>query len=154
MDQDTALLTASGDDQRTRPRYSIGEVAELSGLSRDTLRWYERIGLMGYIGRDHTGNRRFTDRDLEWLALITRLRLTGMPVADMIRYAELVRAGEHTYPARLEMFRQTRSDVLDKIAELQQTVAVLDYKIALYEGRSDIERPAALTVPTCEGSDT
>ncbi|GEM29706.1 hypothetical protein NN3_07130 [Nocardia neocaledoniensis NBRC 108232] len=142
MDHDTALLTDSTDDERSRPRYSIGEVAERSGLSRDTLRWYERIGLMGYIGRDHTGNRRFTDRDLEWLTLITRLRMTGMPVADMIRYAELVRAGEHTYPARLEMFRQTRSDVLDKIAELQQTVAVLDYKIAIYEGRSDAGRPA------------
>ncbi|UGT57944.1 MerR family transcriptional regulator [Nocardia asteroides] len=154
MDHDTALLTDSGDDERSRPRYSIGEVAERSGLSRDTLRWYERIGLMGYIGRDHTGNRRFTDRDLEWLTLITRLRMTGMPVADMIRYAELVRAGEHTYPARLEMFRQTRSDVLDKIAELQQTVAVLDYKIAIYEGRSDVGRPATLIASTSERSDT
>ncbi|WP_280300119.1 MerR family transcriptional regulator [Nocardia neocaledoniensis] len=154
MDHDTALLTDSTDDERSRPRYSIGEVAERSGLSRDTLRWYERIGLMGYIGRDHTGNRRFTDRDLEWLTLITRLRMTGMPVADMIRYAELVRAGEHTYPARLEMFRQTRSDVLEKIAELQQTVAVLDYKIAIYEGRSDVGRPATLIASTSEGSDT
>ncbi|MGY0501743.1 MerR family transcriptional regulator [Nocardia sp. FBN12] len=153
MDQDTALRADSGDREHERPKYSIGQAAERSGLSRDTLRWYERIGLMGYIGRDHTGNRRFSDRDLEWLALIGRLRLTGMPVADMIRYAELVRAGEQTYPQRLEMFRQTRSDVLDKIAELQQTVAVLDYKIAIYEGRSDVGRPATITVPTSEGSD-
>ncbi|MFI1238252.1 MerR family transcriptional regulator [Nocardia salmonicida] len=154
MDQDAALRDDSGDDEHGRPRYSIGQVAQRSGLSRDTLRWYERIGLMGYIGRDHTGNRRFSDRDLEWLALIARLRLTGMPVADMIRYAELVRAGEQTYPDRLEMFRQTRSDVLDKIAELQQTVAVLDYKIAIYEGRSDVVRPATITVHKSEGSDT
>ncbi|MFD6399766.1 MerR family transcriptional regulator [Nocardia sp. NPDC060249] len=154
MDQDAALRAESGDDEHERPRYSIGQAADRSGLSRDTLRWYERIGLMGYVGRDHTGNRRFSDRDLEWLALIARLRLTGMPVADMIRYAELVRAGEQTYPARLEMFRQTRSDVLDKIAELQQTVAVLDYKIAVYEGRSDVVRPATITVHTSEGSDT
>ncbi|MFD4428321.1 MerR family transcriptional regulator [Nocardia sp. NPDC058497] len=158
MDQDAALRTNtlrtnSGDDDRERPKYSIGEVAGRSGLSRDTLRWYERIGLMGYIGRDHTGNRRFSDRDLEWLALIGRLRLTGMPVADMIRYAELVRAGEHTYPERLAMFRQTRSDVLDKIAELQQTVAVLDYKIAIYEGRSEVDRPATLTAYTSEGTE-
>ncbi|MFC4375765.1 MerR family transcriptional regulator [Nocardia halotolerans] len=139
------------DAERERPKYSIGEVAERSGLSRDTLRWYERIGLMGYIGRDHTGNRRFCDRDLDWLALIGRLRLTGMPVADMVRYAELVRAGEQTYPDRLAMFRRTRTDVLDKIAELQQTVAVLDYKIAVYEGRSE---PATSTAHTSEGIDT
>lgn len=154
MDKDAALRTTAGGDDRERPRYSIGEVAERSGLSRDTLRWYERIGLMGYVGRDHTGNRRFSDRDLEWLELISRLRLTGMPVADMIRYAELVRAGEQTYPERLEMFRQTRSDVLDKIAELQQTVAVLDYKIAIYEGRSEADRPATGTAHTSEGTDT
>ncbi|MFB7876413.1 MerR family transcriptional regulator [Nocardia sp. NPDC056064] len=153
MDPDATARAEGADEQRERPRYSIGEVAERSGLSRDTLRWYEKIGLMGYIGRDHTGNRRFSDRDLEWLALITRLRLTGMPVADMIRYAELVRAGEQTFPQRLAMFQQTRSDVLDKIAELQQTVAVLDYKIALYQGRSEVEQPAALTAYTSEGTD-
>ncbi|MGW4632206.1 MerR family transcriptional regulator [Nocardia sp. NPDC004415] len=153
MDPDATARAEGTDEQRERPRYSIGEVAERSGLSRDTLRWYEKIGLMGYIGRDHTGNRRFSDRDLEWLALITRLRLTGMPVADMIRYAELVRAGEQTFPQRLAMFQQTRSDVLDKIAELQQTVAVLDYKIALYQGRSEVEQPAALTAYTSEGTD-
>ncbi|KAF0848871.1 MerR family transcriptional regulator [Nocardia caishijiensis] len=140
--------------ERERPKYSIGEVAERSGLSRDTLRWYERIGLMNYIGRDHTGNRRFSDRDLEWLELIARLRTTGMPVADMIRYAELVRAGEQTFPQRLEMFRRTRADALDKIVELQKTVAVLDYKIALYEGRSEVARPATLTAHTSEGTDT
>ncbi|MFF2084961.1 MerR family transcriptional regulator [Nocardia sp. NPDC058176] len=141
---------ASSYDDRELPKYSIGEAADRSGLSRDTLRWYERIGLMNYIGRDHAGKRRFSDRDLEWLELIARLRLTGMPVADMIRYAELVRAGEQTYPARLAMFRQTRADVLDKIAELQKTVAVLDYKIAVYEGRSEVVRPA--TAHTSEGT--
>ncbi|MCA2205800.1 MerR family transcriptional regulator [Nocardia rosealba] len=143
-----------GANERERPKYSIGEVAERSGLSRDTLRWYERIGLMNYIGRDHTGNRRFSDRDLEWLELIARLRTTGMPVADMIRYAELVRAGEQTFPQRLAMFRQTRADVLDKIAELQKTVAVLDYKIAVYEGRSEFVPPVTLTAHTSEGTDT
>ncbi|WP_069160544.1 MerR family transcriptional regulator [Nocardia altamirensis] len=117
------------------PRYSIGEVAERSGLSRDTLRWYERIGLMNYIGRDHAGKRRFSGRDLEWLTLIGHLRTTGMSVADMVRYAELVREGESTFPERLEMFRNTRAEVLAKIADLQQAVAVLDYKIGVYEGK-------------------
>ncbi|WP_245551200.1 MerR family transcriptional regulator [Nocardia paucivorans] len=127
--------TRSSDPSREQPRYSIGEVAQRCGLSRDTLRWYERIGLLSYIGRDHTGRRRFSEHDLEWLTLITHLRSTGMSVADMVRYAELVRAGEGTCPERLAMFRKTRTDTLARIAELQQTVAILDSKIALYEKR-------------------
>ncbi|WP_327110349.1 MerR family transcriptional regulator [Nocardia sp. NBC_01730] len=134
-----------------QPRYSIGAAAERSGLSRDTLRWYERIGLMDYIGRDHAGKRRFSDRDLEWLTLIGRLRTTGMSVADMVRYAELVRAGESTFPERLEMFRNTRSEVLAKIDELRQTLAVLDYKIAVYEGRAQAGRPAVVIAHDSEG---
>ncbi|MFC8526762.1 MerR family transcriptional regulator [Nocardia sp. NPDC057227] len=117
-----------------RAGYAIGEAAERSGLSRDTLRWYERIGLLSSVGRDHTGKRRFTERDLDWLQLIGRLRTTGMSVADMVRYAELVRAGESTIPERLAIFRRTRADALARIEELNQTVAVLDYKIELYEG--------------------
>ncbi|WP_405486194.1 MerR family transcriptional regulator [Nocardia sp. NBC_00511] len=117
-----------------RRRYSIGEVSDRCGLTRDTLRWYERIGLLNYVGRDHAGQRRFSDRDLDWLDLIGKLRRTGMSVADMVRYAELVRAGEHTFPERLDMFRRTREEVLAQIEELQTTVAVLDCKIAHYEG--------------------
>ncbi|MTE17519.1 MerR family transcriptional regulator [Nocardia aurantiaca] len=120
--------------EHERPRYSIGEVSDRCGLTRDTLRWYERIGLMDYVGRDHTGQRRFSDRDLEWLAFISKLRRTGMSVADMVKYAELVREGERTYPERLEMFRRTRAEVLTQIEELQSTLAVLDRKITLYEG--------------------
>ncbi|MEV0296756.1 MerR family transcriptional regulator [Nocardia sp. NPDC050710] len=137
-------------DEWELPRYSIGEVSGKSGLSRDTLRWYERIGLMDYIGRDHSGKRRFSDRDLEWLALIGRLRTTGMSVADMVRYAELVRAGDSTFPQRLEMFRNTRAEVLAKIDELRQTVAVLDYKIEIYEGKTSA-RPGALATHNSEG---
>lgn len=121
------------DPARDLPRHSIGAAARHCGLSQDTLRWYERIGLLAHIGRDHTGKRRFSDRDLDWLTLITRLRTTGMTVADMIRYAELVRAGTSTIPERLAMFRKTRADVEERIAELEQTVAVLDHKISLYE---------------------
>ncbi|MGY2031282.1 MerR family transcriptional regulator [Nocardia gipuzkoensis] len=142
---------ASASDDRELPRYSIGEVSERSGLSRDTLRWYERIGLMDYIGRDHSGKRRFSDRDLEWLALIGRLRTTGMSVADMVRYAELVRAGDTTLRQRLEMFRETRSEVLAKIDELRQTLAVLDHKIALYEGKVEADPPAMVTAHDSEG---
>ncbi|WP_371652558.1 MULTISPECIES: MerR family transcriptional regulator [unclassified Streptomyces] len=113
-------------------RYTISEVSALSGLTAHTLRWYERIGLMPHVDRSHTGQRRFTNKDLDWLAFVTKLRLTGMPVADMVRYAELVREGEHTFDERQELLEQTRRDVITRMAELQDTLAVLDHKIDFY----------------------
>ncbi|MER5737805.1 MULTISPECIES: MerR family transcriptional regulator [unclassified Streptomyces] len=115
-----------------KDRYTISEVAALTGLTAHTLRWYERIGLMPHVDRSHTGQRRFTERDLGWLAFVGKLRLTGMPVADMVRYAELVRAGEHTHAERRALLEDTRRDVLSRIAELQDTLAVLDLKIDHY----------------------
>lgn len=114
--------------------YTISEVVAFTGLTAHTLRWYERIGLMPHVDRSHTGQRRFSNRDLGWLAFVGKLRLTGMPVADMVRYAELVREGEHTFEARQELLEQTRRDVLTRIAELQDTLAVLDHKIEFYAG--------------------
>jgi DNA-binding transcriptional MerR regulator len=117
-----------------RDSYTISEVVAFTGLTAHTLRWYERIGLMAHVDRSHTGQRRYTNRDLDWLDLVGKLRLTGMPVADMVRYAELVRAGESTYGERHELLVATRRDVLARIAELQDTLAVLDRKISVYAG--------------------
>ncbi|WP_237321304.1 MerR family transcriptional regulator [Streptomyces sp. JJ36] len=122
--------------------YTISEVAACTGLSAHTLRWYERIGLMPHVDRSHTGQRRFTNRDLDWLNLVGKLRLTGMPVADMVRYAELVRAGRHTVAARRELLEETRRDVRRRIAELQETLAVLDYKISIYGEAERASAPA------------
>lgn len=113
-------------------KYTISEVATLTGLTAHTLRWYERIGLMPHIDRSHTGQRRYRNRDLDWLDLVGKLRLTGMPVADMVRYAELVREGDHTYAERFDLLKSTREDVLARIAELQDTLSVLDRKIDFY----------------------
>lgn len=125
-------------------RYTISEVVALTGLTAHTLRWYERIGLMPHVDRSHTGQRRFTNRDLDWLAFVGKLRLTGMPVADMVRYAELLREGEHTFEERQELLEATRRDVKARIAELQDTLAVLDHKIDFYaSARRAPERPCA-----------
>ncbi|MBB5103155.1 DNA-binding transcriptional MerR regulator [Streptomyces spectabilis] len=122
-------------ETRTAPaegHYTISEVATATGLTAHTLRWYERIGLMPHIDRSHTGQRRYRDRDLRWLTFLGKLRTTGMPVADMVRYAEWVRAGDHTFAERQELLEQTRQDVRARIAELQDTLAVLDHKIGSY----------------------
>ncbi|MFI8187710.1 MerR family transcriptional regulator [Streptomyces sp. NPDC085946] len=141
METETTTSTRTDSCAGPRPRnrrpdgqdqYTISEVAALTGLSAHTLRWYERIGLMPHIDRSHTGQRRYTNRDLDWLDLVGKLRLTGMPVADMVRYAELVREGDHTYGERFDLLKATREDVLARIAELQGTLAVLDRKITFY----------------------
>ncbi|WP_328746953.1 MerR family transcriptional regulator [Streptomyces sp. NBC_00285] len=125
--------------------YTISEVVAFTGLTAHTLRWYERIGLMPHIDRSHTGQRRYSNRDLDWLDFVGKLRLTGMPVADMVRYAELVREGEQTFGDRFKLLETTRRDVLARIAELQDTLAVLDHKIGFYAeaGSADREKEKA-----------
>ncbi|MGP8296822.1 MerR family transcriptional regulator [Streptomyces inhibens] len=119
------------DDQ---DRYTISEVAAYTGLSAPTLRWYEQIGLMPHVQRSHTGQRLFGNRDLDRLAFVGKLRLTGMPVADMVRFAELVRRGAVTFDERREILQQARHEVVGRIAELQDTLTALDAKINLYAG--------------------
>ncbi|MEU8619703.1 MerR family transcriptional regulator [Streptomyces sp. NPDC048623] len=130
-DTSTSTSTSTSGDP-ARERFTISEVAALTGLSAHTLRWYERIGLMPHVDRSHTGQRRFGRRDLDWLCFVGKLRLTGMAVADMVRYAELVREGAHTHEARRTLLEGTRDDVVARIAELQDALAVLDHKIDHY----------------------
>jgi DNA-binding transcriptional MerR regulator len=122
--------------------WSIGEAAAKCGLSQHTLRWYERIGLLGAIERGSDGRRRFTDRDLEWLSLLVKLRATGMPVRDMQRYAELVRSGSG-HAERLELFRKHREEVLRALASQRECLELLDAKISRYEACTGPAAPEA-----------
>jgi DNA-binding transcriptional MerR regulator len=115
-------------------RYTISEVVTRTGLTTHTLRWYERIGLMPDIDRSHSGQRRYSDQDLAWLGFIARLRLTGMSVADMVRYAELRKQGDETYPERLDLLVRHREAVRQRIVDLRSTLEILDSKIDLYGG--------------------
>jgi DNA-binding transcriptional MerR regulator len=112
--------------------WTIGEAAAKCGLSQYTLRWYERIGLLGQIERGSDGRRRFSDRDLEWLSLLTKLRATGMPVRDMQRYAELVRSGAG-HAERLELLKRHREQVRRAIASQRECLKLLDAKVSNYE---------------------
>jgi DNA-binding transcriptional MerR regulator len=110
----------------------VGEAATRVGLSTHTLRWYEQEGLVAPVGRDSVGRRRYTEADLGWLDLLTKLRRTGMPVRDMRRYAELAREGDRTLPERLRLFKEHRARVQARIAELQTDLDVINYKIDVY----------------------
>ncbi|MFV2101117.1 MerR family transcriptional regulator [Micromonospora sp. LOL_024] len=111
---------------------TVGEAAQRVGLSTHTLRWYEQEGLVEPVGRDSAGRRRYTPRDVDWLLLLTRLRRTGMPVRDMRRYVELARQGDGTLGARRGLFEEHRLRVLAQMAELEEDLKVLDFKIDHY----------------------
>ncbi|MDO5082079.1 MAG: MerR family transcriptional regulator [Arachnia propionica] len=111
----------------------IAEMADLTGLSRDTLRWYEREGLIPHVDRDHNGHRSYDDRAVVMVQLLVRLRRTGMPVARMRRYVELVMAGESTHPERLELLRRHRESVRGQLDQLTSDLDVLDRKIGVYQ---------------------
>ena len=111
---------------------SVGEAAARVGLSTYTLRWYEQEGLVSPVERDSAGRRRYTDQDLDWLVLLTKLRRTGMPVRDMRRYAELARLGDESLGARRRLFEEHRDRVLARIAGLEEDLKVLNNKIDLY----------------------
>jgi DNA-binding transcriptional MerR regulator len=111
--------------------WTIGEAAEKCGLSQHTLRWYERIGLLPPIERGSDGRRRYSDRELDWLATMTKLRATGMPVRDMQRYAELVRSGAGQ-AERLELLKRHREQVRHAIASQRECLKLLDAKITHY----------------------
>ena len=112
--------------------YSIAQAAERSGLSIDTLRYYERIGLVDPPARDSGGRRLYSDDDLQWLEFLTKLRTTGMPIRMMREYAQLRHKGVATAGRRKQLLFDHRADVRQRIAELQAALAVLDYKIDNY----------------------
>lgn len=112
---------------------SISEAAERTGLSAHTLRYYEREGLMlSGVDRASSSHRRYTAADIGWVEFLTKLRSTGMPIARVREYTELVRAGEDTTAARLELLKSHRETVIAQLAEVTHSLAAIDYKIALY----------------------
>ncbi len=113
--------------------YSIAQAAERSGLSIDTLRYYERIELLEPPARDSGGRRTYTDADLAWLGFLTKLRATEMPIKVMREYAKLRHLGEATVARRRRILVEQRDAVLARIAELQGCLELLDYKIDHYE---------------------
>ena len=111
--------------------WTTREAAEKCGMTQYTLRWYERIGLLDRVERTPDGRRRFSDADLDWLILLSRLRATGMPVRDMLAYAELVRSGAREQE-RIDLLREHRERVRQGLFEQQECLKLLDAKIGNY----------------------
>jgi len=111
----------------------IAEVSERYSLSADTLRYYERVGLIPPVNRNDNGIRDYNELDLKRVEFIKCMRRAGLPVEVLIEYIGLYQQGDGTIPARKEILKEQREILAAKIAELQQTLDLLDYKIAGYE---------------------
>ena len=124
---------------------SIAQAARRCGLTAHTLRYYERDGLLLQdIGRASTGHRRYTERDLTWIALITRLRATGMPIRDIRAYAALCRDGEGNENERLGLLLAHRDRVLAELAATTAHLSAIDGKIGIYQDRLDRQARSGL----------
>jgi DNA-binding transcriptional MerR regulator len=123
--------------------FTIAEVAERTGLTAHTLRYYERAGLLDPPERGSNGHRRYSERDLGMLGILTRLKATGMSIQEMRRYAELCRTGEDSYDERRVLLEAHRQQVLDRIAALQVDLEHIERKIKIYaEGGRAAAGPA------------
>jgi DNA-binding transcriptional MerR regulator len=141
----------------TSDELTIAEAAERTGLTRHTLRYYERDGLMLGVGRAGSGHRRYSERDLGWIELITKLRATGMPIREVRRYAELVRAGDGNEDERLALLRAHRERVRAQLETMAAYLDAIDMKISYYahaidacqspDGYLSSPRPAAAAAP-------
>jgi DNA-binding transcriptional MerR regulator len=114
---------------------TIADVARATGVTTYTLRYYERVGLIDGVERADSGHRRYTDEDLARIEVLQCLRATGMPIRRILRYAELVRAGEGNEGDRLALLEEHRAAVRDRLAEVRRHLAFIERKIEIYEER-------------------
>jgi DNA-binding transcriptional MerR regulator len=115
---------------------SISEAASATGLTAHTLRYYERAGLMlDPVDRAESTHRRYSERDIDWVVLLTRMRKTGMPIRLIRRYAELVRAGDGNEEERLALLEEHRREVLRQLEEVASNLEAIDNKIRIYRER-------------------
>lgn len=112
--------------------YSIGQAAEKMGLTAHTLRYYEKEGLLPFVKKNGSGQRVFTDTDIDWLAIVECLKGTGMSLKDIKKYIDWCLEGEATLEKRLEMFRRQKEKLQEQMDNLNRHMEKINYKIAYY----------------------
>lgn len=112
---------------------TIKEVAEKYDISADTLRYYERVGMIPKVTRRPNGIRDYQESDLGWVELAICMRSAGLPIEVMIEYVKLYKEGDNTIPARLELLQEQMNVLKEQKAQIESTVERLAYKISKYE---------------------
>ena len=112
---------------------TIKEVSEKYNLSQDTLRYYERVGMIPPVTRTSGGIRNYTPEDLGWVELALCMRRAGLPVEAMIEYVKLSQMGDATFAARLQLLQEQKEALLAQRRQIDATLERLDYKISRYQ---------------------
>ena len=111
----------------------ISEVSEQYDISPDTLRYYERVGLIPPVHRTGSGIRDYREADIEWVNFVKYMRSAGLPIDVLVEYVSLVQQGDHTHEARKQILINQRDELVRKMEEMQKTLDLLNYKIDVYE---------------------
>lgn len=112
---------------------TITEVSKKYDLTQDTLRYYERIGLIPEVNRNKSGIRDYTEEDCKWVEFIKCMRSAGLPIEVLIEYVTLFQQGDETIGARKELLIDQRKQLVEKMNDMKKTLERLDYKIERYE---------------------
>ncbi len=115
---------------------TIAQVSKKYGITADTLRYYERVGLIPRVNRNTSGIRYYTNDDCNWVEFIKCMRSAGLPIEVLREYVELFRQGDSTVEARMQLLIDQRRQLAARMEEMRATLARLDYKIEMY-GRSE-----------------
>ena len=113
----------------------ISEVSEKCDLTADTLRYYERIGLIPAVNRTASGIRNYDEQNIKRIEFIKCMRSAGLPIEVLSDYLDLVAEGDETSAQRRQILVEQREILLDRIEELEKVLSVLDHKIEIYDGR-------------------
>ena len=113
--------------------YTVGEMAKKLHMAPSTLRYYDKEGLLPFVERSERGNRMFKDSDMEWLAVIECLKQTGMSIREIKCFIDWCVEGDSSINKRLNLIRQQREAVEEKMQQLSQTLTMLHYKEWYYE---------------------
>ena len=112
---------------------TIKEVSEKYNISQDTLRYYERIGMIPEISRTPGGIRNYQESDLGWVELAICMRSAGLPIEALIEYVKLYQQGDATFAARLQLLKEQRENLEEQKTQLEKAINKLKYKISRYE---------------------
>lgn len=118
---------------------TIAEVSQKYNMTADTLRYYERIGLIPPVHRNHSGIRDFTEEDCNWVQFIKCMRSAGLSIEILVEYVAMVEQGNSTIEARKELLIEQRRKLAERIEEMQGTLERLDKKIDVYEERVSVK---------------
>lgn len=111
----------------------IAEVSAKYGIPADTLRYYEKEGVIPKVGRGSGGIREYSEKDCEAIEFAQCLRAAGFTVEDIVEYRRLFDMGDSTFRERLELFQRKREDLLAQRAAVDKALDLVDYKISCYD---------------------